>query len=169
VKTVLLLKSVFVSDEMRCICTIAFPGYVSSTNALWFCNSASTGNDLIGELPPEMSLLTDLKRFLVPENALMGNLDVAFAGLTSLETIAMPDNRLSGTVPTGIFENNTNLTLMTVAGNSFTGHIPSGISAATKLYELKLSRNQLTGTIPSEIGRLVQLSKHFMIIFIHHF
>jgi hypothetical protein len=118
-----------------------------------------------------MSLLTGLKRFLVPENTLKGDLDVAFAGLTTLETIAMPGNRLSGTVPTDIFKNNTGLMLMTVAGNSLTGPIPSEISAATKMYELKLSQNQLTGTIPPAIGGLVQLSKHFIIVSIdaYHF
>jgi Leucine-rich repeat (LRR) protein len=117
---------------------------------------------MIGELPPEMSLLTGLKRFLAPGNTLNGGLDVAFAGLTSLETIALPKNQLTGTLPAAIFEKNPNLTLMLVGDNLFTGPIPSGISAANNLYEITLNGNQLTGTIPSEIGRLVQLSKYFM-------
>jgi hypothetical protein len=131
-----------------------------------FCNAATTGNDLVGELPPEISLLSGLKRFLAPKNALRGDLGVAFANLTALEAIDVLDNGLSGTIPSFIFERNPGLSSVIVAGNSFTGPIPSDISGATKLNNLKLSGNQLTGTIPSEIGRLKQLRKHFMSAFL---
>jgi Leucine-rich repeat (LRR) protein len=103
---------------------------------------------------------------LVPKNALRGDLGVAFANLTALETIDMLDNQLSGTIPSFIFEKNPGLSHVIVAGNSFTGPIPFEISGATKLSDLKLSGNQLTGTIPSEIGRLEQLSKHFISAFL---
>jgi hypothetical protein len=165
VRKVLLPKSVFVSKNVVHRYYATPPCFVSYTSGLCFCNTATEGNKLIGELPPEMSLFTGLKTLSMTKNFLRGGLDVAFAALTSLEMIAMDDNQLSGTIPPDVFENNAGLMYFTVASNSFTGPIPTGILSATMLNELKLSGNQLTGTIPSEIGQLVQLSKHFMTAF----
>lgn len=125
-------------------------------------NFPATGNDLIGEMPPEMSLLTNLRRFLAPENSLKGDLDVAFAQLTGLQTIAMPDNRLEGTIPTGILVSNPDLGFLDLGGNQFKGSLPSEIAGATKLSDLQLDTNGLTGTIPTEIGNLSLLA-HFEI------
>lgn len=116
--------------------------------------TASTGNDLIGTLPAELSLFTGLKRFLAPENSLRGDLDVAFGGISSLQTLALPDNRLTGTIPTGILEMNPDLSLLSIGGNQFGGTIPSSVAGATKLTDLQLYGNSLTGTIPTDIGSL---------------
>ncbi|CAB9502731.1 leucine rich repeat [Seminavis robusta] len=118
----------------------------------------ATGNDLIGVLPPELSLLPGLRRFLAPENSLRGDLDVAFGGLTSLETFAMPDNRLQGTIPTGILRSNSQLGLLALGGNQFSGTIPSAIAGASILSDLQLDYNSLTGTIPADIGSLTRLT-----------
>ncbi|CAB9501711.1 expressed unknown protein [Seminavis robusta] len=118
----------------------------------------ASGNDLVGVLPPELSLLSGLKRFLAPENSLSGDLDVAFGGLTSLETLAMPDNRLWGTIPTGILRSNSQLGLLALGGNQFSGTIPSAITGASILSDLQLDYNSLTGTIPADIGSLLRLT-----------
>jgi Leucine-rich repeat (LRR) protein len=106
-------------------------------------------------MPQELSLLTQLKRFLAPENSLKGGLD--FFAVNTLEQIAVPDNDLTGTFPTLFFEMNPNLKLLDLGGNQFTGSIPSSVAGATKLSGLQLDNNQLTGTIPSEIASMTLL------------
>lgn len=121
-------------------------------------NFRYTGNDLIGTIPPEMSLFTALKRFLAPENSLRGDLDVAFDMLTTLEAVGLRHNRLEGTIPRGILEKNPNLGFIDLGGNQFHGPIPAAMTAATKLSDLRLHGNLLTGTIPSEISSLTLLA-----------
>jgi Leucine-rich repeat (LRR) protein len=121
--------------------------------------AAETGNDLIGVIPPEVSLLVGLKDFLAPQNSLSGDLDLAFAELTSLQSIAVLDNRLSGLLPTRILSKNIDLFFLDLGGNLFSGPIPSEIARASRLTDLKLHSNLLMEGIPSEIGSLSELCK----------
>ncbi|CAB9520253.1 Leucine Rich Repeat [Seminavis robusta] len=95
-------------------------------------------NNLQGELPPEIYLLTSL---------------------TSLSLYANP--RLQGTISTWIGQL-TNLQRWYMAGlNGLSGTLPSEIGKLTNIQDISLIHNRLTGTIPTHIGRLVNLTNFF--------
>ena len=131
------------------------------------------GNDLYGTLPRELSLLTDLKRFLAPHNSIKGNLDDPFHGLVMLDTLVINNNELSGTLPLAVLERNKNLGtpesgsvhpfsyhfaayrllccsclpgVLSIGTNDMTGTIPS-ILGASKLSQLSVLENRFTGTM----------------------
>ena len=69
-----------------------------------------------GFLPPELSLLTELKRFIAPGNRLWGNLDSAFHGLSNLDTVLLEKNRFTGTLPVDVIEQNPNFGTLVLTG-----------------------------------------------------
>ena len=71
--------------------------------------SDQAGNNLQGKLPREISLLTQLRRFVAPTNGLVGNIEDPFHGLTLLDTLVLSSNKLSGTMPAKLLELNPNL------------------------------------------------------------
>jgi len=71
--------------------------------------SDQDGNNLKGALPREISLLTQLRRFVAPTNGLVGNIEDPFHGLTLLDTLVLSSNKLSGTMPAKLLELNPNL------------------------------------------------------------
>ena len=84
------------------------------------------GNNLTGEIPPEI-----------------GN-------LTNLTELFLRSNELTGSIPSEI-GNLTNLTYLLLYNNQLTGSIPSEIGNLTNLNSLFLDNNQLSGIIPDEI------------------
>lgn len=114
------------------------------------------GNELYGTLPRELSLLTELKRFVAPNNALLGNLDDPFHGLSLLDTIVISKNRLNGTIPGAVLERNSGLGVFDVGWNSMTGTLPD-ILISGKLSHLQIHENRLSGTIPANIGNATRL------------
>jgi len=81
---------------------------------------------LIGEIPPEIGNLTNLRELNLTSNQLTGEIPPEIGNLTNLEYLSLWDNQLSG-------------------------EIPSEIGNLINLRKLYLSRNQLTGEIPEEI------------------
>ena len=84
------------------------------------------GNNLTGEIPPEIGNLTNLVSLNLSGNQLTGEIPSEIGQLTNLESLALNSNQL-------------------------TGEIPPEIGNLTNLINLYLSENQLTGEIPVEI------------------
>ena len=84
-------------------------------------------NELTGEIPVELSQLSQLRWLYLPDNQLTGEIPVQLGQLTQLERLYLGDNQL-------------------------TGPIPSWLVNLTELRELSLWSNQLTGTIPPEVA-----------------
>jgi Leucine-rich repeat (LRR) protein/sugar lactone lactonase YvrE len=110
-------------------------------------------NNLDGTIP-DLSALTDLRRFQLAENKLTGSLP-QFNLFSDLESVWLSTNQLTGNIPelTGL----TKLVSFHIWDNQLTGTIPN-LSSLTQLQNFDLGRNQLTGNIP-ELKTLTQIQR----------
>ena len=129
-------------------------------------------NQLVGQIPWELGLLTNLTRINLDGNALTGTLSTRlFDEWTQLEAFWVYDNRLTGTLPAFFstmtrsldFDENQmtgsipdtwgtlmpGLTIVALSGNRLTGTLPGIFGSLVNLTYLDVSDNLLTGTVPS--------------------
>ena len=93
-------------------------------------------NNLVGELPDEMS------------------------NLSSLEILRLSNNKISGDALSKI-SNLPELRNVNIAGNQVSGAIPSEVGSFPKLEEFFIYQNEITGEIPAEFGNLENLISVF--------
>lgn len=89
-------------------------------------------NNLQGEIPYELYLLSDLRELDLGYNQLSGKIPNLVGALTSLEVLRLYHNK-------------------------FTGRIPAALGDLTNLQELNLAENNFDGTIPPELNDLSNL------------
>ena len=90
-------------------------------------------NDLGGTIPPELYLMTSLKKLNLGYNRFSGQLNNSVMGfMVSLESLQLQHNQ-------------------------FTGHIPAAIGDLVNLQELILAENNFDGTIPDKLNDLTNL------------
>ena len=115
-----------------------------------------TSNQLKGEIPPELTGLTNLGLLALGGNELTGPIPTWLGGLTNLEELHLWENDLTGTIPAEL-GSLSNLELLSLSVNQLTGEIPTQLGSLSNLKELYLWENELTGTIPAELGSLSNL------------
>jgi len=110
-------------------------------------------NNLVGELPKEIGLLSKLKEISMPFNQISGNIPTDIEKLSLLEYINFDFNQLTGSIPPeiGILKNLTSLNLMS---NQLSGQIPPELGNLESVWFIYLTDNKLTGEIPEELGNL---------------
>ena len=125
-------------------------------------------NNLIGEIPDEIGLLTQIKLFVIGnEPGIIGLIpdtiyqlteltNLGIGNLTKLLSLNFLGNNLTGTIPSEL-GNLDSLVFLNLHENQLTGPIPPELGNCTNLWELWLNDNQLTGTIPEEITWLDKL------------
>lgn len=84
-----------------------------------------TQNGLVGVLPSELGLLTNLTSIKLGSNALFGTIPSSLGQLTRLQTLDLSNNYFEGTLP--YFGNLTNLKTLRLYRNHITGVIPDNI------------------------------------------
>jgi len=118
------------------------------------CNSAGRVSSielfnyrLVGTIPTEIALLSELQTFLLQNNNIGGSIPSEMQRLTKLEYFDCLDcQELSGTIPRWI-EKWTSLRALGLTGNRIVGTIPTNIAKLTELSELALDDNFLTGDL----------------------
>ncbi|AQK78423.1 Putative leucine-rich repeat receptor-like protein kinase family protein [Zea mays] len=109
-------------------------------------------NNLVGSIPPSLGNLTLLQILDVLENKLVGSIPVSLSHLDRLVDFEVGRNNLSGTIPPLLF-NKSSLLYLGVASNKLHGSLPA--DAGTNLPGVKkllLGNNRLSGTLPSSLG-----------------
>jgi hypothetical protein len=82
-----------------------------------------SGQELSGEIPPEIGRLTNLELLFLNSNQLTGEIPPEIGNLTNLHTLYLNNNQLTGEIPPEI-GNLTNLTSLNLYINQLTGEIP---------------------------------------------
>jgi len=114
----------------------------------------STG--LGGTLPPQWSVLSDLKILFLDSNGLSGTLPPQWSLLRSLEVMGLHGNRLAGTLPQQ-WSRLVGLNSMLLYRNSLAGTLPRQWSRLRSLKEMSLWLNGFSGTLPRQWSELMGL------------
>ena len=114
------------------------------------------GNNLIGMIPPDLGLLSDLQSLFLGSNQLTGVIPPELSTLGSLRELSLYGNQLTGAIPRWL-GNLTGLRWLQLWDNQLTGAIPAELGTLANLEALELGGNALTGPIPVELGNLVNL------------
>lgn len=113
-------------------------------------------NQLSGSIPPELENLSNLTYLNLFFNQLSGNLPPELGNLSNLTYLNLSYNQLSGNLPTEL-SNLSNLKNLALYINQLSGNIPPELSNLSNLEFLSLSKNSLSGNIPPELGNLSDL------------
>uniref|UniRef100_A0A8R7QEJ2 Uncharacterized protein n=1 Tax=Triticum urartu TaxID=4572 RepID=A0A8R7QEJ2_TRIUA len=82
-------------------------------------------NNLVGDIPVEITSLVNLKNLNISYNRLSGNIPEKIGFLGSLESLDLSCNQISGEIPSG-FSDMTMLSKMNLSYNNLSGRIPTG-------------------------------------------
>ncbi len=113
-------------------------------------------NNLVGNIPTELSNLTTIEVLMLNNNQLSGNIPAELGYLSNLQYLYLSSNQLSGTLPSNL-GSLSNLQNLYLHGNQLSGSIPKELVNLSNLQRLYLYNNQLSGNIPPEIGSLSNL------------
>ena len=101
------------------------------------------GNELRGEIPPELGNLANLTKLWLTENELSGEIPPELGNLASLSWLGLSGNQLSGEIPLEL-GNLANLEYLFHGGNELSGEIPPELGNLANLTRLDLSGNELS-------------------------
>jgi len=114
-------------------------------------------NQLTGNIPPEIGILTNLTGLFLNYNYLQGEIPSEIGNLRNLTELHIGHNGLQGEIPSEI-GNLVNLTYLSLWDNELTGSIPPEIGNLNNLIFLSISENKINGQIPLELGNLIHLN-----------
>ncbi|CAB9504929.1 serine threonine-protein kinase BRI1-like [Seminavis robusta] len=100
---------------------------------------------------------SEVTQLLLNQNNLQGNLPTELALITSLATIDLDTNLVNGPIPDS-FQDLTNLESFFSSKNRMNGTLPSWINVWKKLRNINWSSNLFSGTIPANMGNLEELT-----------
>ena len=113
-------------------------------------------NALMGEILPELGELKDLEWLILSRNYLSGEIPPELGGLSKLMHLALTTNNLHGEIPPEL-GGLSKLTRLALTANDLDGEIPAELAQLTNLTGLVLDSNRLRGEIPAELGQLTDL------------
>jgi len=114
-------------------------------------------NYLRGEIPSEIGNLRNLTELHLGHNGLQGEIPPEIGNLGILAYLSLWDNELTGSIPPEI-GNLASLTYLSLWDNELTGSIPPETGNLNNLIFLSISENKINGQIPLELGNLIHLN-----------
>lgn len=107
-----------------------------------------SNNSLNGTLPAEIGDFTELKQFVMENNAqLTGNIPTQIGNLLNLKELSVWNCNLTGTIPAEM-GNCTLMNVLSLEDNSLTGNIPESFANLNLMQSFWLNGNQFSGEIP---------------------
>mmetsp|Transcript_31232 Transcript_31232/g.57153 ORF Transcript_31232/g.57153 Transcript_31232/m.57153 type:complete len:434 (+) Transcript_31232:1-1302(+) len=114
-------------------------------------------NNIFGELPSELSILTEIRWFEIQHDYLFGTIPKSIGkSWTKVHTILLGGNYLSGGFP-DTFENNQILGTIFIDQNWFNSTFPNVMATMKNLEWLDAEDNNFSGTMPPTITNLKSL------------
>jgi Leucine-rich repeat (LRR) protein len=113
-------------------------------------------NNLTGDLPPDVGLLSLMDTLDLTTNSISGEIPTQICNLMSLIQLRLADNDFVGDIPFGFGELDL-LEELELSTNPITGAIPSDFGDMGNLRVLRLVGTELSGPIPPEIGNISTL------------
>jgi hypothetical protein len=113
-------------------------------------------NGMVGTLPNELAILTDLLDIHFENAGISGTIPTRYGLLSNLSTLRLRGLPLSGSIPKELAEI-TNMDLLLLSANDLVGWIPTELGKLTLLTALLASSNLLSGSLPTELSECTQL------------
>ncbi|KAI9398818.1 hypothetical protein POPTR_002G008450v4 [Populus trichocarpa] len=113
-------------------------------------------HELNGSIPPQISILPQLRYLNLSSNNLAGELPSSLGNLSRLVELDFSSNNFINSIPPEL-SNLKNLVTLTLSDNSFSGPIPSALCHLENLRHLFMDHNSLEGALPREIGNMRNL------------
>ncbi|XP_057249528.1 leucine-rich repeat receptor protein kinase HPCA1 [Beta vulgaris subsp. vulgaris] len=113
-------------------------------------------NNLTGNIPSTLGLVTTLEALRLDRNSLDGDLPANLNNLTNVHELVLSNNNLSGPLPD--LTSMSNLIYVDLSNNSFAAtEVPEWFSTLQALTTLMMERTGLVGQIPAEFFGIPQL------------
>ena len=110
-------------------------------------------NNMSGNLPPELGLLTALEKLNIEGQGLTGEIPPEIGKLENLRVLRLNGNQINGQIPSEL-GNLANLKELSLQQNQLSGPVPPELGSLSNLEALYLDSNQLSGELPSQLGNL---------------
>merc|ERR1712166_1662987 len=113
-------------------------------------------NNLIGELPNELGLLTNVYQLLnFDTNSLSGSIPSSLSMLTKLQGINLSYNQFESTIPTEL-GSTTEMRLFDISNNeSIIGTFPTELDQWRNIEKLYIQNTKITGFVPREFCSMI--------------
>ncbi|KAI2503353.1 hypothetical protein MHU86_11073 [Fragilaria crotonensis] len=122
-------------------------------------------NQMVGEVPTQLGLLTSLQSFSLEGINLGGtSMPSEIGRLVDLETLNLRGTKMAGQLPSEIGVC-TKLTMLDLLGSELTGTVPTEIGNLNFVESLSVGSVFLAGPLPTEIGHLSRLTSLHMSFF----
>jgi hypothetical protein len=113
-------------------------------------------SQLIGSIPAELGYLASLQELWLSGNQLSGSIPPELGDLANLTHLCLYDNQLNGNIPPEL-GNLASLRVLDLEYNRQSGSVPAQLGDLSSLIFLNLANNRLSGSIPAELGNLVDV------------